>query len=87
VPGVDTRVTCSGRQEARAAAVESRVATLERRLAVEMTMREGLNRLASEYEATQNAAAKADVLAAVRAAPLTAMALCCPPPPDARQAT
>ena len=58
----------SSLQEARVAAVEAKVAMLERKLSVEMTMRDGFSRLAAQYEKTQNTAAKADVLASVRVA-------------------
>ena len=47
------------------ATVEAKVQGLERKLNVEMSMRDGLTRLAEQYEASQNAAARAGVLATV----------------------
>ena len=65
-PGV--RLAASGRdgpQEERAAVVDARVATLEKQLKVELSLRDGFARLAAQYDGGQNASAKADVMAKV----------------------
>jgi len=53
-------------EDDRAAAVEARVAQLERQLAIELSYRDALAKMNEEYTASHNAGAKAEVLAMVR---------------------
>jgi len=53
-------------EDDRMAAVEARVAQLERQLAIELSYRDGLAKMNEEYTASHNASAKAEVLAMVR---------------------